>query len=638
MIQHLKYSVSFPTNGITLAGEFNLQPGSTAVSGRNGKGKSFIAEMIRYGLFGKKALRGPASDYKTLDMTLSFEVNGTEYTVARAKKETLTAGEEKLAVGADAINKKIIEILGFGLDVFDVVCMANQKESERLTRLTPAKRKELIDDVVGLSNQEAVEKACKEEAKGYRREAEALQSTLVKPEKPTKPEGYRASEKIELDLQKTKEMIDKRARLQSVIDKVGEPPELLAPPTVSVEELEEHEQQRIEAEAEIRSLENERDRLPTSDITAEQIEQAEGLAEYDAEVKRLGPKPAYDAAELDGFERYWTLQRRFERGDEHQCPKCEHEWVEGMDEDELKELKGLDEPPASMNEIDAERRRIAAWGDVELVEPDGERLTRSQIDTARRALASVERRKEIDAELKGMKTMADRSQALKDARQKAADYAVFEREQERFEERLAAAEDAEKELAKLKEPKHDVEQLQEQLTEAKVYESQVETYDRDKARFDETAAKLAEAQERADGFTAGARGLVEARRELKAHLAPSLSRVASHLVSQMTVNAARPLYAVEIDEDMNIVVDGQDVSTFNGAHATIINLALRLALGQVLVSRVMPVFIGDEIDSDLDRDNAQAIADALLALTEQLEQVIIISHKRLENFDEEIEL
>jgi exonuclease SbcC len=93
-----------------------------------------------------------------------------------------------------------------------------------------------------------------------------------------------------------------------------------------------------------------------------------------------------------------------------------------------------------------------------------------------------------------------------------------------------------------------------------------------------------------------------------------------------------------VDEDMNITADGQDVSTFNGAHATMINLALRLALGQVLVARVLPLFIGDEIDSDADEANAQAIADALMTCKDQLKQIVLISHKRLEGVDHEVML
>ena len=122
--------------------------------------------MIRYMLFGKRALRGPASDYKTLNAVMVAEITGEEYTVERSSKaETLKDGSgEVIAVGAEALNSKLQKLLGMSLDVFDVVCAAVQKESDRLSKLQPAARKRLIDETVGLTANEAVEKDCKAEA------------------------------------------------------------------------------------------------------------------------------------------------------------------------------------------------------------------------------------------------------------------------------------------------------------------------------------------------------------------------------------------------------------------------------------------------------------------------------------------
>src|SRR3546814_7738428 len=82
---------------------------------------------------------------------------------------------------------------------------------------------------------------------------------------------------------------------------------------------------------------------------------------------------------------------------------------------------------------------------------------------------------------------------------------------------------------------------------------------------------------------------------------------------------------------MNIMVDGQDIATLSGAGATVANLAIRIGLGRVLVSRIFPVFIGDEIDSDMDAERAEATAVALSSLTDQLEQVLIVTHKQFEH-------
>ena len=148
MIESLSYSVTFPTNQVSLIGELSFQPGLTAVTGPNGIGKTFAAsEMPRYMLFGKKALRGPASDYKNLSGSMSVTIAGKRFQIDRAKKETVKdESGTVVAVGAEAVNSYIIQQLGFDLDVFDAVCSSNQKESDRLTQLRPGQRKQMIED------------------------------------------------------------------------------------------------------------------------------------------------------------------------------------------------------------------------------------------------------------------------------------------------------------------------------------------------------------------------------------------------------------------------------------------------------------------------------------------------------------
>jgi DNA repair exonuclease SbcCD ATPase subunit len=632
MINDLRYAVSFPTNGVQLRGELSFQPGSTAISGANGTGKSFVAEMIRYGLFGAKARRGPTSDYKSLDMSLMFEVNGSTYFVVRAKKEQLESDGEILAVGADAVNKKIIEILGFDLEVFDVVCAANQKESERLTRLTPAKRKELIDNVVGLTTQEQAEKACRDEAKGLAREAEALTRALVPPVEPVKPDLYEPSATLKAELDETIAVLAQLVKLQRVIDAVPPEPQHPGGSECDVETIEKHEHERIRREAQRAALERQLAGIPDPKFTAAQLDEADALAEYDAEVVRRGPKPGLGLSEdvIVTTLGLWAKHRALEEiGDiELNCPNCGAGFEPGHSSI----------PPAiDEQRLQDELKRVRAWAEP-LIEPKGTRLSPEERSTGRMALALAGDKPRLEKELAELKPLPDCSAELAFARETNQKLAIYEAALSQYESRLIDADHARDERAQLPTPKRTPEDLNALYTEARVYEERLTDYEIAKERFDELTAEIAEKQERADAFMAGARGLVEARRTLKAFLAPSLSRVASHLISQMTANSQRPLYSIIVDEDMNITADGQDISTFNGAHATMINLALRLALGQVLVSRVFPVFIGDEIDSDADEANAQAIADALSACKDQVKQIVLISHKRLEGVDHEVML
>jgi len=639
MIKHLKYAVTFPSNGLSFSGDYSFQPGITAVTGENWSGKSLgTIEMIRYGLFGKKALRGPAADYRSLSMIMSFEVGGQGYQVTRThQKEILylgfEAGEtEVLAVGADAVNKRIIQILGFGLDVFDIACACNQKESERLTRLTPAGRKQLIDEVVGLTSQEAVEKACREEAKGLRREADGLAQALVVPVKPDKPVSYRNSTKVALDLAVAKAYEIERDGLQRIINAVGNEPPQPVDAEVDIAALEQHERNRLDTETRRRELARQVEAIPVTTYTAEEIKAAEAWVQYDNEVARRGPRPEHSPAELTAWARLWVQKADAERS--VTCPKCNHEFNPQFDVD-VEAVRALPDPPISRDEIRVQEDRHTQWR-MELLEPTGARIPHKELQAAHTAIVRANDRAKLADQLADLGApLPDRSSELTMGREINTRWAIYRSELEQYEMRRAKGKDAQQALTALKAPKRTVAHLDAEFVAARVYETQLESYAENRARFDALTAEIGEKQTRADGFTAGAKGLVEARRTLKAYLAPSLSRVASALMAQMTLGAYTH---VAVDEDMNIFVNAQDVSTLSGAGATIANLALRLALGQVLVNRVFPVFIGDEIDSDMRDGNAQATAEALGNLKDQLKQIILISHKRIENADQEIDL
>lgn len=114
---------------------------------------------------------------------------------------------------------------------------------------------------------------------------------------------------------------------------------------------------------------------------------------------------------------------------------------------------------------------------------------------------------------------------------------------------------------------------------------------------------------------------------MKQELAPSLSTAASRLIAAMTAGERRH---VDVDHDFNITVDGQPLQTLSGSGKSVVNLALRIGLGQVLTSKVLPLFMGDEIDKDMDADRAAATHGTFQNLREYLTQIILVTHKSIE--------
>ena len=87
---------------------------------------------------------------------------------------------------------------------------------------------------------------------------------------------------------------------------------------------------------------------------------------------------------------------------------------------------------------------------------------------------------------------------------------------------------------------------------------------------------------------------------------------------------------IDVDADFNIMVDGQPLQTLSGSGKSVVNLALRIGLGQVLTARVLPLFMGDEIDKDMDSERAAATHETFQNLREYLTQIILVTHKPIE--------
>lgn len=153
--------------------------GLTVVTGKNGSGKSSIIELTRFALFGSKALRRPAGDYKKLDVELCFAVRGVSYRVTRSPSKALlsTADGFPMATGTTPVNAAVISLFGYGLAVFDVANCCNQNQVLAFSdRMLPTERKKLIDQTIGLAAIDELAAELGNEALAMGRDLKSLQS------------------------------------------------------------------------------------------------------------------------------------------------------------------------------------------------------------------------------------------------------------------------------------------------------------------------------------------------------------------------------------------------------------------------------------------------------------------------------
>ena len=124
------------------------------------------------------------------------------------------------------------------------------------------------------------------------------------------------------------------------------------------------------------------------------------------------------------------------------------------------------------------------------------------------------------------------------------------------------------------------------------------------------------------------RALTDLRTELNSTLRPDLSYLASGFVRDLTGGRYTDL---ELDEEYaaTLVDDGDPKAVISGGEEDVANLALRLAISQMIAERAgqpLSLLILDEIFGSLDEDRRTAVVDLLRSLADRFPQVILITH------------
>lgn len=619
MFKSLNYSVEFPTTGRSFQNQIEFAPGLTAITGRNEAGKTIILEMIGYALFGKAALRGLASDYRNLAVSLVVDVNGQEWVLDRARKETFTVSGEVVAVGADAINREVPARLGFGLDVWNIALAAQQGDLGALTEMRPTARREMIDRLIGINLLEDIEKDCRQEAKTQDTVASSLILSQAVPQEPIKPEDYVPSAELEQTLVQVQEHERERVSLLRMTAPMApEPPQ--KPPVIDVEGLEQHEADRQTALQMQARLEGQLRGMPEPRYSREDLEKAVAYGEYEAEVRRRGPRPDVEIGLLRDMERALDVQQR--AGDEVECPSCNHHFHLGISPEDETWLGHV--VPLTRAQITTEFRRHELWATPLSEVPE---FTIPNLQQEILAHAHADERNAVVSELSTLTVPDDRSGQLRAARDYQRELAIYGERAARYDLEMAGWKAGQARLRELGDRSGELADLQRRLGESRAYELALGRYADQRAAYDELCGRARDARDAADGFKRGALSLRNARVRVKQELAPSLSKAASSLISAMTDGERRH---VDVDEDFNIIVDGQPLQTLSGSGKSVVNLALRIGLGQVLTSKVLPIFMGDEIDKDMDQGRASATHSTMQNLREYLTQIILVTHKEIE--------
>ncbi|KQS75060.1 hypothetical protein ASG32_08155 [Methylobacterium sp. Leaf361] len=600
----------------------------TGIVGPNEVGKSLCLEMIEFLLFGNKALRGAAADYKHLKASGTVLIRGERYYIERtAKNASLGTETGPLAVGTKPVNALLLKILGYGLDVFRVANVANQGDAERLSKMLPTERKAMVDKLIGADQIEAIASWCGEQALGLSREIAGLEAGLgAEPVKPVQPEGYWPAGELHELVRQLRDAADAVVRAEAflanepVVPVVGP-----APTDIPLATLEKADQ--------ILGLRTYDFNLADAELAAVAMERWERRQRF---VERYFPRPALTREQAAAEQQAQGLIRdlkRLKQTPEILCP-CGKPFTTADAEIArvAAELGGLDRPDPGFDldtELAALKRWtsevLAQWEELEGVQPAAELVHDPReakgavhVDDVQKALRELGVDGKSRMEIQALAGELRAYQAVCAARDGcAARHAAWEAEAASVRDTLAAA----RAVASADR----LAQAETLLAAVQVYDAQLATYQRSFADWAQGRDRLTDLRRELESWRNGKQAMNDLRADTKTYLVPALSRVASHLLNQMTGGARG---RIAVDEDFEIQVDGQPLNTLSGSGKVCANLAVRLGLGRILTNGVFPVFMGDEMDASMDNDRAGHLHDALCALEGKLSQILVITHKR----------
>lgn len=620
----------------------DFQAGVTKISGANESGKSLVFEMIRYALFGTKALRGSAADYKAIWVELVFQVSDVKYTITRTSKDaTLLADGKFVARSTTAVNAKIIEIVGYGLKTFDNVNSITQNEIEKLTKLEAKDRKKFVDELIGAEQIDSLVREYKAEAQIVDAEVKALSMGLQTLEPPKKPSNYSPTDVFDTQLKHIEEKVrglelveNRVALLQKQIDAIIIVPDPC--PDKTKEELQDeidNAEQCQEKKERIRKEWPDIVRLHDAGLVLADFSALQKACDTFQKLHLL-PRVTQTYEQLVELEDKWVELENWHRivrlkeqlADLESCPRCGKSFDKEKAPivDEINQLEPKAKPHrglVSKEAIAEAKKNLAATvaiGD-EIIQLDDTAVRIAQLLNFQIPFTPA-KYDEVLAELKSVYAVSlpKLAYASLGVKQKVSEKLALE-----LSHAVAVASleqldpDAVRtEYSRLRLARHD----------AANYEMQLAYWTKAQAKNDELKKVIDEKVKLLEDSRRIAKALSDFKYYINTYFLPAVAKAASTMLKTMT-NGVRK--RVMISDKFEIIVDGQAVETLSGSAKALVNISLRLALQFVLTKNTFSVFMGDEIDAAMDEHRAKYLSECLTNMTEHIKQIIVISHREI---------
>ncbi|MFW9907294.1 MAG: AAA family ATPase [Candidatus Thorarchaeota archaeon] len=178
--------------------EFVFHPGTTAIVGPNGSGKTTILEAIEFALFRqvtRKEKKVPRVEdlirhgRKRALVELSFiaPVNRRSYVVKRSIHPSETNADlyeenekQPFLSGASKVDEEIVKLIGMDRHAFSALTYVRQGEIDRLSRMTPKTRRSDLYNMMGLGIYDKTGERVQKQLRDLKKQIETIEDTRTR--------------------------------------------------------------------------------------------------------------------------------------------------------------------------------------------------------------------------------------------------------------------------------------------------------------------------------------------------------------------------------------------------------------------------------------------------------------------------
>lgn len=607
-----------------------FEEGVNYILGKNESGKSEALEMIAYALFGTSALRTAASEYKALEVTMTFKVGSSTYIVDRSKKTTLVEviiedGDTKIkdiAVSKSAVNTAIIDLLGYNLDVYNKLNFSKQLEGSAFANSTKGGRLDLINKINGVDEANLLEsfldkkkKSLKSEIKGLNL-TDKLKDISFTPNRELDKLGADALQNLSkqsVELFSEITLAEKIITAHSMIPILDlrlkkEAEDILAEsflhPTTGVPQtLEEH----IDV---IKDIKNQSKLLQQQFIKESQY--VEKNAVYSKNYGLIQSHEVEDAAAIHANNKIYAQKEALLAKGEISCPHCLESFP--LMTLALEAFKDVNYLYSDYTEEEVRRGKIYLELHQETVLAYSENLWVLKDQIA--ALERVAPLYDIDALEIKLNVIHRNNQ-----QQQNYKFAI-----EQFNKQFSDVVNMTELQKTLDKNKQVLNELSAKRTEIEIYQKEQAVYNSAKDAQEKLEAFVQERTKKIDAFENLIQESKRIKLEIQNNCIPTLNKKASQVINKMTGGEH---FSLTLSDTFELLLDGKSISAYSGSAQVTANVAFRVALIEMFYKKTFPLFIGDEIDSFADSTRASHIHESLKVLAEDGYQVILISHHAL---------